>query len=1133
MGAYVTQTQIGDTEITGSGTANTWAMFTGAQSIGNSMASQNGAATIGTIAGSLVLTPVAAATGVLTLATFTMAANTNQTASTEISSVNLNLSATREWATGAITTQREFLIQAPTYAFVGASTITSAATLAISGPPVAGTNATLTSTDSLWIQAGTQRMDNAIRWTTAISAPTAEYAIFRGGGGGNPNRTQMNAPTGFLVMLSIAGTSRYHLSDTTHTVSQGIATTGSPTFVVLTAGAHTTLAASTEAIDINYNLARTVQFATGALTTQRAFLVQAPTYGFVAASTITNAATFAISAAPTAGTNATITNSYSLWVQAGTSKLDGTLSVLGTGSLITSTATATGALTLLTLTSVAHTNQTAGTEISSTNFNLSATREWATGAITTQREFLVQGPTYAFVGASTITNAATVVINGAPTEGANATITNSYALWLQGGRLRMDAAIRWVIATAIVGAQYTIQIDSGDVNNPLAYNVPTGVAHVFAVAGTSRLSVLSSTTIDAQLAATSGNPTYWLHTGGAHTGLTASAEIIDINYNLARTVQRGTGAVATQRAFLIQAPTYSFVAASTITNAATFAISAAPTAGTNATITNSYSLWVQAGTTRLDGTLSVLGTGSLITSTAASTGALTLLTLTSVAHTNQTASTEISSMNFNLAATREWAAGAITTQREFLVQAPTYAFVTASTITNAATVAITGGPVAGTNATITNANALWVQAGRSVFDGIVIIRATGTANTLRVVNLTGGTTPSNYLTLVGATANNTNFPAIEFEGGTVPTTYGNIGSNNSGQGLTMRSGSSAGVAQFPGLFLFSNTAAGTAYVSFQMAGTGHMQVFGNSNIIIGSSSTTTAASATRTIHLVSGVAPTGNIADASLIYTEDVTAGNAAIHTRAENSEIMYFGSLFGMRSNHALNIATNNVSRAIISAIGNVTLTPGVSTSGALTGFTFTGAANTGQTASTQINGILFTTTSREWATGAITTQREFLITAPTYSFVAASTITTAATFAISAAPTAGTNATITTSLALWVQAGQARFGGRLVETQGADVASATNLTLGTDGNSFEITGVTTVDLISIVEWQNGAIITLIFNESLTVRHAIATSGNNVTILLAGAANFSASANDTLTFILSETTAGGQAWRELARTAI
>jgi hypothetical protein len=94
--------------------------------------------------------------------TFTMAANTNQTASTEISSIAFNLSATRQWATGAITTQRELLIQAPTYAFVGASTITNAATVAITGSPTAGTNATITNTYSFWVQGGVTKLDGLL-----------------------------------------------------------------------------------------------------------------------------------------------------------------------------------------------------------------------------------------------------------------------------------------------------------------------------------------------------------------------------------------------------------------------------------------------------------------------------------------------------------------------------------------------------------------------------------------------------------------------------------------------------------------------------------------------------------------------------------------------------------------------------------------------------------------------------------------------------------------------------------------------------------------------------------------------------------------------------------------------------------
>lgn len=102
-------------------------------------------------------------------------------------------------------------------------------------------------------------------------------------------------------------------------VSPWISTSGSPTAFTITGAAHTTLTASTEATDVNLNLARTVQFATGALTTQRAMRIQAPTYGFVGASTITTASTLSISGAPVAGTFATITNAYALNVESGKS----------------------------------------------------------------------------------------------------------------------------------------------------------------------------------------------------------------------------------------------------------------------------------------------------------------------------------------------------------------------------------------------------------------------------------------------------------------------------------------------------------------------------------------------------------------------------------------------------------------------------------------------------------------------------------------------------------------------------------------------------------------------------------------------------------------------------------------------
>lgn len=110
--------------------------------------------------------------------------------------------------------------------------------------------------------------------------------------------------------------------------------------------------------------------------------------------------------------------------------------------------------------------------------------------------------------------------------------------------------------------------------------------------------------------------------------------------------------------------------------------------------------------------------------------------------------------------------------------------------------------------------------------------------------------------------------------------------------------------------------------------------------------------------------------------------------------------------------------------------------------------------------------------------------------------------------------------------------FGNTAQAAQGADLASANNLVLGTDGDAFEVTGTTQINLISNVGRQNGAVVTLVFTSTPTVKHNQATSGSNITIQLAGAVDFAATAGDTLTLVLSEI-GGTQAWREVARAVI
>jgi hypothetical protein len=100
----------------------------------------------------------------------------------------------------------------------------------------------------------------------------------------------------------------------------------------------------------------------------------------------------------------------------------------------------------------------------------------------------------------------------------------------------------------------------------------------------------------------------------------------------------------------------------------------------------------------------------------------------------------------------------------------------------------------------------------------------------------------------------------------------------------------------------------------------------------------------------------------------------------------------------------------------------------------------------------------------------------------------------------------------------------------QGAAVASANNLALGADGNRFQISGTTQINLIDASNWQGGAIITLHFQGALTVKNNQVVSGNFKPIRLSGSVDFAATDHDQLTLQYDGT---DQQWYELARTVI
>lgn len=319
------------------------------------------------------------------------------------------------------------------------------------------------------------------------------------------------------------------------TLAPTASTSGSPTLFTITAPAHTTLAASTEATDINFNLARTVQFATGTIALQRAMRIQGPTYAFVAASTITSVTTLQIDV-PVAGTNATFTNSYGLVVG---NPIDFINTIANFGGSLNS------------FYEINMTNNSSGTLASSD--------------ITAASNNATNGTNFVDMG---ITSSGFTDTNFTLWGGANAAYLFSEATSLTIATQRAGAPVR-------IGTGGTLLANLRVVISDSSVALTPGVA-------------------------TTGSPNALSIVGAAHTTLTASTEASDVLFNLARTVQFATGALTKQTAVNITAPTYGFVGASTISDAATLYINDAPGTGTNATITRKYALWVDSGIIRGD-----------------------------------------------------------------------------------------------------------------------------------------------------------------------------------------------------------------------------------------------------------------------------------------------------------------------------------------------------------------------------------------------------------------------------------------------------------------------------------------------------------------------------------------------------
>lgn len=101
-----------------------------------------------------------------------------------------------------------------------------------------------------------------------------------------------------------------------------------------------------------------------------------------------------------------------------------------------------------------------------------------------------------------------------------------------------------------------------------------------------------------------------------------------------------------------------------------------------------------------------------------------------------------------------------------------------------------------------------------------------------------------------------------------------------------------------------------------------------------------------------------------------------------------------------------------------------------------------------------------------------------------------------------------------------------RFIEAEGANVASTGNMTLGSDGNAFHITGTTTINSIVVTNWVAGAVITLYFDNA-TPPQLTDMGGASGQFRLAGTVNWTPTQDSTITLRLTGTT-----WTEIARMA-
>jgi len=456
-------------------------------------------------------------------------------------------------------------------------------------------------------------------------------------------------------------------------------TSGTGNYSIFTSPTDTNLTLSTEVIGHSWSGA-VKQWATGALMLQREFAIGQPTYSFVGASTMTLGATFAITAGPTEGTNATIASSTALMV-------GGSDSVKVTSGNYSNIFVVPNPLA----TGVTNINAWYGYNYAS-GLSISL---GDTGGMDELAAFKNSGLTFTGTGTGgnrTVTVAAGAIFN-APVAGANMTFSNVYGLFVDSGVSRFDGGIFLNNSSATgIGTDIT-----GTMSTALTISVPDTTAG----AGVD-ISIIASA---AGGAGPSAGGSIILEPG-ASAGAAAPGRII---FNDTSSVSRLTWSAqgASDHLFGSTAANITYFGVYGATQTFDFAVlrtdssanyvqAAGGTTGVAATLTAT-------GEANAALTLATSGTGIITLNDAtainsdATAGGVSTLTVTPGAHTAVTAQI----IDFSVAAHTMTITGGYTAQNFSRFAQPTVSAASSLTLTNAATVDIIA-PTVAASAKITN-----------------------------------------------------------------------------------------------------------------------------------------------------------------------------------------------------------------------------------------------------------------------------------------------------------------------------------------------------------------------------------------------------------------------------------------------